>query len=279
MTAGQDELDAVWRALSDASRRRMLDLMRQKPRTVGELGAAFAPGLSRFGVMKHLGVLKRAGLVVVREEGRRRWNHLNAVPLRRVYERWVGRYESAWAGALLGLERHVTANAAAGKERQARTGDADMAAKSGVPEFGSFHIEQEIELPAPRERVFEALLDVNGWWCHRFADVQSTLTLEAIPGGRFFEQGTVHRALFGVVTYIKAPEVLRLEGPLGMNRLPVTSVYEYALEAKGGTTLLKLSHRCLGLLDPKWKESHEAGWQQLWVHLRALVETGKRIGQ
>src|SRR5262245_36386121 len=103
MAMAQDELDEVWRALSDPSRRQILDLLRERPRTVGELCEPFERTHSRFAVMKHLGVLKRAGLVVDRKEGRQRWNHLNAVPLRRVYERWVNRYESQWAGALLNL--------------------------------------------------------------------------------------------------------------------------------------------------------------------------------
>ncbi len=57
--------------------------------------------------MKHLGVLHEAGLVVARREGRVRWNHLNAVPLRRMYERWVSRYEGAWASGLLSLQEAV----------------------------------------------------------------------------------------------------------------------------------------------------------------------------
>jgi len=273
MAAVKDDPDAVWRALSDTSRRRMLDLMRQRPRTVGELGEAFAPGLSRFAVMKHLGVLKRAGLVVVREEGRKRWNHLNAVPLRRVYERWVGRYESAWAGALLGLERHVAAGA---WPRSRGKGEAEMAGKSGEPEFGSFHIEQELELAAPRERVFAALLDVDGWWCHHFSKRKGRQVLEPFCGGRFYEQSPECEALFGIVTFIGKPETLRLEGPLGMGRLPVTSVYEFVLEERGAGTVLKLSHRCVGLLDPAWKEAHERGWRELWAHLKGLVESGTR---
>ena len=74
MVASQDELDPVWRALSDTTRRRILDLLRERPRTVNELCEPF-PDLSRFAVMKHLGVLKQAGLVVDRKEGRRVWNY------------------------------------------------------------------------------------------------------------------------------------------------------------------------------------------------------------
>src|SRR2546423_966903 len=61
--------DRVWRALGDRSRRRMLDLLAERPRTTGELASAFGK-LSRFAVMKHLRVLHRAGLLVVSQEGR-----------------------------------------------------------------------------------------------------------------------------------------------------------------------------------------------------------------
>lgn len=101
-----DPLDEVFKALADPTRRRVLDLLRVRARTTGELAAAF-PGLSRFAVMKHAGVLQTAGLVTVRREGRVRWNHLNAVPLRRMYERWVSRYEGEWAGSLLRLKERA----------------------------------------------------------------------------------------------------------------------------------------------------------------------------
>jgi DNA-binding transcriptional ArsR family regulator len=51
--------------------------------------------------MKHMDVLRDAGLIVTREEGRNRINSLNAVPIRKIYERWVSQYEGCWADALL----------------------------------------------------------------------------------------------------------------------------------------------------------------------------------
>ncbi len=80
----------------------MLDLLSAQARTTGDLCAAF-PSLSRFAVMKHLRVLEDSGLLLTRKDGRQVWNHLNAVPLREVYERWVGGEASRLAGALLRL--------------------------------------------------------------------------------------------------------------------------------------------------------------------------------
>jgi DNA-binding transcriptional ArsR family regulator len=91
----------------------MLDLLAARPRTTGELAAAF-PRLSRFAVMKHLGVLKSAGLLVVTRDGRRRWNALNPVPLREVFRRWVGQNEQVWADVLLDIRDAAEADASAG---------------------------------------------------------------------------------------------------------------------------------------------------------------------
>jgi DNA-binding transcriptional ArsR family regulator len=101
-----NELGPVWKALADETRRDILDLLRGTPRTTTEIVAQF-PNLSRFGVMKHLQVLRDAGLVHSREEGRRCINSLNAVPIRQIYERWVSKYEEYWATTLLRLKESL----------------------------------------------------------------------------------------------------------------------------------------------------------------------------
>jgi DNA-binding transcriptional ArsR family regulator len=109
-----DELDAVWKALSDATRRAILDLLRQGPRTTTEIVEAF-PHLSRFGVMKHIEVLREAGLVQTRDERRQRINSLNVVPIRQIYERWVGRFEELWSSHLLRIKEDAEAAEAEAK--------------------------------------------------------------------------------------------------------------------------------------------------------------------
>ena len=106
-----DDLDAVWKALSDGTRRSILDLLRQGPRTTTQIVDAF-PHLSRFGVMKHIEVLREAGLIHTREERRQRINSLNVVPIRKIYERWVGRFEELWATHLLRIKEDAEAEAA-----------------------------------------------------------------------------------------------------------------------------------------------------------------------
>ena len=98
-----DDLDLVWKALADPTRRSILDLLRPGPQTTTGLVEAF-PQMTRFGVMKHIEVLRTAGLIQTREDGRQRWNSLNAVPIRQIYERWVSRYEEFWSDKLLRLK-------------------------------------------------------------------------------------------------------------------------------------------------------------------------------
>ena len=115
-----DELDAVWKALSDTTRRSILDLLRHGPRTTTQIVEAF-PHLSRFGVMKHMDVLREAGLIHTREERRQRINSLNVVPIRQIYERWVGRFEGLWASHLLRIKKDAEIKTAEGHLAPART--------------------------------------------------------------------------------------------------------------------------------------------------------------
>jgi DNA-binding transcriptional ArsR family regulator len=101
-----DELDAVFKALADPTRRRVLDLLKPGPCTTGALVEQF-PQLSRFAVMKHLGILEDAGLVIARKQGRERYNYINTVPIRQVYERWMGPYAELWSSSLLRLKDYV----------------------------------------------------------------------------------------------------------------------------------------------------------------------------
>jgi DNA-binding transcriptional ArsR family regulator len=100
------ELDPIWKALADETRREILDFLRSGPRTTTAIVARF-PNLTRFGVMKHIQVLRDAGLINTRQEGRCCLNSLNAVPIRQIYERWVSKYAEQWATTLIGLKESL----------------------------------------------------------------------------------------------------------------------------------------------------------------------------
>lgn len=89
--AGQD---LVFRALAHAKRREMLDLLKARERTTGELCAHFKD-MDRCTVMQHLGVLEKADLIIVQRKGRHRWNYLNALPILGIYDRWISSYASS----------------------------------------------------------------------------------------------------------------------------------------------------------------------------------------
>jgi uncharacterized protein YndB with AHSA1/START domain/DNA-binding transcriptional ArsR family regulator len=97
--------DIVFKALGDPSRRLLLDsLFAEDGQTLGELSGRL-PGMTRFGVMKHLRILESAGLVSSRKIGRERLHYLNPVPIRLIHDRWIGKYAEPWVGALAHLKQ------------------------------------------------------------------------------------------------------------------------------------------------------------------------------
>jgi DNA-binding transcriptional ArsR family regulator len=95
--------DCIFKALGDSSRRFLLDqLFKQDGQTLGELEGRLA--MSRFGVMKHLKVLEKAGLVITRRQGREKLHYLNAVPIRLIHDRWIDKYREREVSALADLK-------------------------------------------------------------------------------------------------------------------------------------------------------------------------------
>src|SRR3954471_22940866 len=103
MVSGVDE---VFRALSDPTRRSLLDeLFEEDGQTLSALEQRLP--MTRFGVMKHLRVLEEAGLVTTRRRGREKLHFLNAVPIRLVHDRWVSKYAEPWAAGLSELKHDM----------------------------------------------------------------------------------------------------------------------------------------------------------------------------
>ena len=94
----------MFEILAEPTRRRILDLLRERERSVGELVDALS--LSQPGVSKHLRILREAGLVAVRQDAQRRWYGLNPAPLAEVVA-WLEPYRRLWADRLDALERHL----------------------------------------------------------------------------------------------------------------------------------------------------------------------------
>jgi DNA-binding transcriptional ArsR family regulator len=98
--------DAVFQALADHRRRGILDLLKHQPRTTGELCARF-PQIDRCTVMQHLRVLEAAELIIVKREGRNRWNYLNPLPIKEIYDRWISRYAGGAVDLLARMKREM----------------------------------------------------------------------------------------------------------------------------------------------------------------------------
>ena len=101
--SGVDDLDDVFKALADPTRRALLDALADDDgRTLSSLAEVF-PEMTRFGVMKHLRLLEAAHLVVTDKQGREKFHYLNPVPIREIYDRWISRYAEPHVAGLLAL--------------------------------------------------------------------------------------------------------------------------------------------------------------------------------
>src|SRR5260370_11354592 len=101
-----DRQERIFKALADSRRRKILDLLASEPLTTGKLCKHF-PKLHRCTVMQHLRVLERANLVIVKREGRLRWNYINALPIKEIYDRWISPYATDAVSLLARMKREL----------------------------------------------------------------------------------------------------------------------------------------------------------------------------
>jgi DNA-binding transcriptional ArsR family regulator len=254
-----DEEAPLWRALSDPTRRRILDLLRERPRITGEVAAHFA--ISRIAVMRHLEVLAEARLVTSRKRGRERWHYLNPVPLQRLHERWFEPRAAGWASRLLQLQHTVETKA--GRVSQ--------------PE-PAVDVALDIEIAGTPAEVFATLTrDPGGWWGHPFLHANATgLTLEPKLGGLLVEQWAEGGAILAAVTGWQEDRHLALTGPFHHVAVAVAS---FDLARTDSGTLLTFGFRAVGVLDSDLAASMSSGWSELLAtRLKALVESRARLG-
>jgi uncharacterized protein YndB with AHSA1/START domain len=108
-----DPMAPVFRALADTGRRELLDrLFERDGQTLGEL-CRWLPRMTRFGVMRHLGVLEEADLISSRKVGREKRHYLNPVPIRLLHDRWISKYAEPVVGTMSALKSHLEGRAMA----------------------------------------------------------------------------------------------------------------------------------------------------------------------
>ena len=250
----------LWRALADPTRRRILDLLLERPRITGDVASHFR--ISRIAVMRHLTVLSDAGLVASRKRGRERRYYLNAMTLQRIHRRWFDPLAAGWVSGIVRLRQSVEA--------------------SGVGMEGvgpAIDIAFDVRIGGPTTAVFSALTtDPGGWWGHPMLRPEATgLTLDPRVGGLFIEKWSNGGAVLAVVTQLATDRQLELTGPfhLGLG----IGIASFELAAAGEGTLLRFSFRAFGPIDPDRVRMFSEGWRELLTRrLKALVEQGTRLG-
>jgi len=255
-----DDAGLLWRALADPTRRRILDLLRERPRVTGEIAAQFP--VSRIAVMRHLAVLSEAGLAVSRKRGRQRWHYLNTVPLQDLHRRWAEPTAAGFASALLRLQNTVEAE---GRHME--------------PTRPTIDVALDIEIAGPPAAVFAALTeDVGGWWGHPFVTARANaLAMEPRLGGLFTELWENGGHLIASVTGWAQDEHLQLTGSFHMGVGVGVAAFDLAESDVG--TLLRFTFRAMGVVDEDAAGAMSRGWAELvGTRLKGLVETGTRLG-
>ena len=212
--------------------------------------------------MRHLQVLATSGLVTSRKRGRERWHYLNAVPLQRMYERWVDTHTASWASGLLRFGQQV--------EGRAKRMNADRPAVD---------VALDVAIAAPRNLVFAALTeDPGGWWGHPYLRSDATnLTLEPQLGGLVVESWDGGGAVLASVTGWSDGRYLQLTGPFHLGLALGIATFQLG-DSDNGTTV-QFSFRAIGAIEPQLVERFADGWTELvGRRLKTLVETGKRLG-
>lgn len=241
----------VFRALGDPSRRLLLDrLFERDGGTLGEL-CEVLPGMTRFGVMRHLGVLEAADLVTTRKVGRRKLHYLNPVPIRLVHDRWISKYAEPVVGSMTALKAHLEETA---MER---------------PD----HV-YSVYVKAPTEQVWRAIVDgdetVHYYYGTRVASKWSpgASVVYTYPDGRVAADGTVLAiepgASVTLTFHARWDPEIEAEGPVTMT---------WAVAAEGGLTRLTVT---TAGLRPGSRMDEEFGGGIVFIvsGLKTFVETG-----
>lgn len=140
----------------------------------------------------------------------------------------------------------------------------------------SMRFSKEIEIAAPPDAVFAALLDELGPEGMMPGDKPLPMKIEPWPGGRWYRDlGNNTGHLWGHVQVIKPPTVLELCGPMPMS-YAATNHLQYKLTSQGSKTRLRLTHTAMGLIPPDHRDGMGEGWAYGLDRVRQLAE--RRVG-
>jgi uncharacterized protein YndB with AHSA1/START domain len=241
-------VEAVFRALSDPTRRSLLDeLFKDDGQPLNALERRLP--MTRFGVMKHLRVLEEAGLVTTKKRGREKLHFLNPVPIRLVRDRWVSKYAEPWAAGLSGLKHRL--------------------------EHKTMEKVFEIYIKTTPERLWEAITDPELRSRYNFG---FSVTSDWTPGSRF-EMSHPAAGLVGEGENLEVDPPRRLVQSMvalwGEDvKSEGTSGITWEIEPVGDSCCLRVTHDEL-----REGANHElyGGWPMILSGLKTLLETGESL--
>ena len=237
----------IWKALSDPTRRSILSSLKKAPKTTGEISDSFKKNLSRYAVMKHLGILEKANLITVKREGKFRWNHLNTMPIQQTYEQWVSN--------LLQLKYLA-------EQTTEKMGESSKTITTTT-------VFIELNINAKKPRVWQALTEETGqWWKKDFYTNPKTreFVLENRLGGLMYEDtGSDEGLVWASVIGIDSPNSIQFKGQLSPKfGGPAISFMKIQLEDSGDETLFRITDTIFGSISENLQKSLTEGWQAIF---------------
>jgi uncharacterized protein YndB with AHSA1/START domain len=140
----------------------------------------------------------------------------------------------------------------------------------------TLQIRREIEIAAPIEVTFEAVLDELGPEGQMPDGKPFPMKIEPWPGGRWYRDlGNNAGHFWGHVQVIKPPTLLEITGPMPMS-YPAINHIQYRLKAEGDGTRLTFLHRAMGLILPEHRDGMPEGWEHGLERIRELAEQRKQ---
>jgi uncharacterized protein YndB with AHSA1/START domain len=149
-----------------------------------------------------------------------------------------------------------------------------MASTEQTVERLSFTIEQKIQVQAPMDVTFAALLEQLGPGNETPDGKSLSLKIEPWPGGRWYrDMGDNNGHFWAVVQAIKRPTLLEFAGPMFAS-FPLVNNVQYRLSEAEGGTLISFRHTALGLLTDEHKLEMPKGWSSMHERVRRHAEAG-----
>jgi uncharacterized protein YndB with AHSA1/START domain/DNA-binding transcriptional ArsR family regulator len=240
-------VDDIFKALADKTRRGLLDaLFIRDGQNLLDLQERLA--MTRFGVMKHLKVLERAGLIATRRRGREKLHFLNVVPIRLVHDRWVDKYTAPWAASLSNLKRQL--------------------------ENGTMMKVFEIYIKTTPERLWRAITDTEMRRKYNFGAI---VTSEWTAGSRYEGVGGQSTIFEGENLEVDPPHrLVQTYRALWSDAVKGegTSRITWEIEAIGDSCLLKVTH---DQLREGANNQLFGGWPMVLSGIKTLLETGETL--